>query len=75
MDQAAPRNSAASLTTAALLEEIALLREQNEKQRRELEQLQGAVPLPIRPSNNSKAFPPNIIHQFNKFPLEIRQII
>lgn len=64
-------------TTAALLEEIASLRKQNEDQRHELEHLRAAVLSPLRQSNSSVVQPvqPTTMHRFNDFPFEIRQMI
>lgn len=60
-------------TTAALLKEIASLRKQNEEQRRELEQLRGAVPPSLGGSDDS--LQPSEMHRFKLFPFEIREMI
>jgi hypothetical protein len=76
MEQATPPDSGKSdvqQTTAALLEEIASLRKQNEEQQHELEQLRGAMPLSLRRSNNS--LQPSTMARFTHFPLEIRETI
>lgn len=80
MDRATPPDGARpqepDTTTAALLEEIASLRSQNEEQRRELEHLRGAVPACLRqPSDDPEPAQPSTMHRFMEFPFEVRQMI